>query len=103
MPVEEVAQDPLDFCSNPCYHTCMKNQKTSSDLFHYSIDWKEGKVNQMWIECLNPHSEGDNKYVAVAYNPEKDTSMVMSKPRSHYDTLNWVRNFCGSFSILSYT
>jgi hypothetical protein len=26
--------------------------------------------------------------------------MVMSNPRSHYDTLLWVRKFCGSFSIL---
>ena len=78
----------------------MKNQ-IASEIFHYPIDWKEGKVNQMWIECLNEHSEGDSTYVAVAYNPEKNTSMVMSNPRTSYqDTLNWVRRFCGSFSIL---
>jgi hypothetical protein len=27
-------------------------------------------------------------------------SMVMSNPRSHYETLQWVRKFCGSFSLL---
>ena len=40
------------------------------------------------------------KYVAVAYNPRKDASMVMSNPRGYFDTLQWVRNFCGSFSII---
>lgn len=29
MPVEELAQPPLDFWGNPCYHTCMKNQTTA--------------------------------------------------------------------------
>ena len=55
----------------------------------------------MFIQEVTPEfQEGDNKYVAVALNPEKNTSMVMSKPRSHYDTLQWVRKFCGSFSLL---
>ena len=80
----------------------MKNQ-IASEIFHYPIDWKEGKVNQMWIEQIGDN-DCDNKYVAVAYNPEKNTSMVMSNARTSYqDTLNWVRRFCGSFSIVSYT
>ena len=71
-------------------------------VFSYSTNWKEGKVNQMWIQQITPeYQECDHKYVAIAYNPEKNVSMVMSNPRSHYDTLNWVRNFCGSFSILN--
>ena len=71
-------------------------------VFFYSTNWKEGKVNQMWIQQITPeYQECDHKYVAIAYNPEKNVSMVMSNPRSHYDTLNWVRNFCGSFSILN--
>ena len=72
-------------------------------VFSYSTNWKEGKVNQMWIQQITPeYQECDHKYVAIAYNPEKNVSMVMSKPRNHYDTLNWVRNFCGSFSILNW-
>ena len=79
----------------------MKNQ-IASEIFHYHTNWKEGKVNQMWIQQITPeHQECDHKYVAVAYNPEKNVSMVMSNPRSHYDTLLWVSKFCGSFSILS--
>ncbi len=76
----------------------MKNQNIS-EIFHYVVNWKEEKVNQMWIEEV---SNGDDifRYVAVAYNPEKNVSMVMSNPRSHYDTLLWVRKWCGSFSIL---
>jgi hypothetical protein len=71
-------------------------------VFSYSTNWKEGKVNQMWIQQITPeYQECDHKYVAIAYNPEKNVSMVMSNPRNHYDTLNWVRNFCGSFSILN--
>ena len=54
----------------------------------------------MWIEHVAGIGEGDDKYVAVAYNPEKEVSMVMSNPRSHYETLQWVRKFCGSFSLL---
>ena len=82
----------------------LQNKMQVSETFSYVTsgwDWKEGKVNQMWIECLNEHSEGDSKYVAVAHNPEKNTSMVMSNARTSYqETLNWVRMFCGSFSIL---
>jgi hypothetical protein len=56
----------------------------------------------MWIQQITPeYQECDHKYVAIAYNHEKNVSMVMSNPRNHYDTLNWVRNFCGSFSILN--
>ena len=34
-------------------------------------------------------------------DPEKNTSMVMSNARTSYqETLNWVRRFCGSFSII---
>ena len=78
----------------------MKNQ-IASEIFHYHTNWKEGKVNQMWIQQITPeHQECDHKYVAVAFNPEKNVSMVMSNPRSHYDTLLWVRKFCGSFCIL---
>jgi hypothetical protein len=69
-------------------------------IFHYHTNWKEGKVNQMWIEHVAGIGEGDDKYVAVAYNPEKEVSMVMSNPCSHYETLQWVRKFCGSFSLL---
>jgi hypothetical protein len=69
-------------------------------IFNYAIDWKEGKVNQMWIEHVQGIGEGDDKYVAVAFNPRKGVSMVMSHPRSYYDTLHWVRKFCGSFSLL---
>lgn len=55
----------------------------------------------MFIQQVTPEwQECDHKYVAIAFNPEKNTSMVMSKPRSHYDTLQWVRKFCGSFSLL---
>jgi hypothetical protein len=91
---------PLDFWGNPCYHTCMKSQETTQ-VFHYVNNWKEGKVNQMFIQQVTPEwQECDHKYVAIAVNPESNTSMVMSHPRSHYDTLQWVRGFCGSFSLL---
>jgi hypothetical protein len=53
----------------------------------------------MWIEEVSNYDD-TFKYVAVAHNPRNNTSMVMSNPRSHYDTLLWVRKFCGSFSIL---
>ena len=76
----------------------MKDQNTS-EVYHYHTNWKEGKVNQMWIQEIE-ESNDVYKYVAIAFNPEKNVSMVMSNPRSHYDTLLWVRKFCGSFSIL---
>jgi len=54
----------------------------------------------MWIQQLGDADCG-NHYVAIAYNPRKDVSMVMSKPRtSYHETLQWVRKFCNSFSIL---
>jgi hypothetical protein len=84
----------LDFSWNLWYHTCMKDQNTS-EVYHYHTNWKEGKVNQMWIQKV------EDKYVAIAYNPEKNCSMVMSKPRTSYsETLNWVRGWCGTFCVL---
>ena len=84
----------------------LQNKMQVSETFSYVTsrwDWQEGKINQMWIEQIGDN-DCDNKYVAVAYNPEKNTSMVMSNARTSYqDTLNWVRMFCGSFSIVSYT
>ena len=53
----------------------------------------------MWIQEIE-ESNDVYKYVAIAFNPEKNVSMVMSNPRGYYDTLQWVRKFCGSFSIL---
>jgi hypothetical protein len=77
------------------------NQTTQLMVFHYTTNWKENKVCQMFIQEVTPEfQEGDNKYVAIALNPETNKSMVMSKPRSHYDTLQWVRKFCGSFCLL---
>jgi hypothetical protein len=74
------------------------------DVFHYTTsrwDWQDGNVNQMWIEEIE-ETPDVYKYVAVAYNPRKGESMVMSKPRGYFDTLQWVRSFCGSFCILPY-
>jgi hypothetical protein len=77
------------------------NQTTQPMVFHYTTNWKENKVCQMFIQQITPDSqECDHKYVAIALNPETNKSMVMSKPRSHYDTLQWVKKWCGSFSIL---
>lgn len=82
-----------------CYHTCMKNQ-IASDIFHYHTNWKEGKVNQMWIEEIDDGSD-IFQYVAVAYNPITDDRMEVSNPRSsYYETLQWVRSWCGTFCIL---
>ena len=72
----------------------MKDQNTS-EVYHYHTNWKEGKVNQMWIQQVN------DKFIAIAYNPEKNVSMPMSKPRTSYDeTLQWVRGWCGTFCTL---
>jgi hypothetical protein len=76
----------------------MKDQNTS-EVYHYHTNWKEGKVNQMWIQEIE-ESHDVYRYVAIAFNPEKNVSMVMSNPRSYYDTLQWVRKFCGSFCVL---
>ena len=70
-----------------------------NQVFHYTTNWKEGKVNQMWIEEIE-ETEDAYQYVAVAHNPRNGHSMVMSNPRGYYDTLQWVAKFCGSFSIL---
>ena len=73
-----------------------------SEVFHYTTsrwDWIDCNVNQMWIEEIE-QSPDCYSYVAVAYNPRKDASMVMSNPRGYFDTLQWVKKFCGSFSIL---
>ena len=72
---------------------------TKHSVFHYTTNWKEGVTNQMWIEEIE-ESYDVYKYVAVAHNPRNGHSMVMSNPRSYADTLQWVRNFCGSFCIL---
>ena len=74
------------------------------DVFHYTTsrwDWQDGNVNQMWIEEIE-ETPDVYKYVAVAFNPRKGESMVMSNPRGYFDTLQWVRSFCGSFCILPY-
>jgi hypothetical protein len=77
------------------------NQTTMNEVYHYVTNWKENIVCQMFIQQVTPENqECGHQYVAIALNPEKNTSMVMSKPRSHYDTLQWVRKFCGSFCIL---
>jgi hypothetical protein len=72
------------------------------DVFYYTTsrwDWIDGNVNQMWIEEIE-ESPDHYSYVAVAYNPRKDASMVMSNPRGYFDTLQWVKRFCGSFCTL---
>jgi hypothetical protein len=77
------------------------NNTQMPEVFHYTTNWKEGIVRQMFIQQVTPESqECGHQYVAIALNPEKNTSMVMSKPRSHYDTLQWVRRFTASFSLL---
>lgn len=77
--------------------TFISNRKPR-EVYHYTTsrwDWQDGNVNQMWIEEVD-----DNQYVAIAHNPRKNTSAVLSNPRNYTETLNWVRKFCGSFSIL---
>jgi hypothetical protein len=71
------------------------NETQMDQVYHYHTNWKEGKVNQMWIQQVN------DKFIAIAYNPEKNVSMPMSKPRTSYaETLNWVRGWCGTFCPL---
>jgi hypothetical protein len=82
--------------------TQAKETMTVLDVFHYTSsrwDWQDGNVNQMWIQEIE-HSPDYYSYVAVAYNPRKGATMVMSEPRCYADTLNWVRSFCASFCIL---
>ena len=79
------------------------NTPQMDQVYFYTVsrwDWQDGDVNQMWIQQLGDADCG-NHYVAIAYNPRKDVSMVMSKPRtSYHETLQWVRKFCASFSLL---
>jgi hypothetical protein len=77
----------------------IRNEPQMDQIFHYVNNWKEGKVNQMFIQEVE-ESYDVYKYVAVALNPETGKSMVMSNPRGYHDTLQWVRAYCGSFSIL---
>jgi hypothetical protein len=71
------------------------NTNIVSEIYSYHTNWKEGKVNQMWIQQVN------DKFIAIAYNPEKNVSMPMSKPRTSYqETLKWVRGWCGTFCTL---
>ena len=74
-----------------------------SETFSYTTsrwDWQEGNVLQMWIEQIGD-KDCDNKFVAVAFNPETNESRVMSNPRTSYQqTLEWVRMWCSSFSII---
>jgi hypothetical protein len=71
-----------------------------SEIYSYHTDWKEGKVNQMWIEQSGDEYKGYS-YVAVAHNPRNGKTMEMSNPRtSYHETLKWVRGWCGTFCIL---
>jgi len=98
--VRKLAQDTYQSTHLPI--TMIRSSTEHSQVnqvFHYATNWKEGKVNQMWIEEIE-ETEDAYQYVAVAYNPENEQSMVMSNPRGYYDTLQWVAKFCGSFCIL---
>jgi hypothetical protein len=76
------------------------NTNIVSEIYSYHTDWKEGKVNQMWIEQSGDENKGYS-YVAVAHNPRNGSTMEMSNPRtSYHETLNWVRGWCGTFCIL---
>ena len=78
----------------------MSNTNIVSEIYSYHTDWKEGKVNQMWIEQSGDEYKGYS-YVAVAHNPRNGKTMEMSKPRTSYDeTLKWVRGWCGTFCTL---
>lgn len=71
----------------------------NQEIYHYHTNWKDGKVNQMWIQEIEEQPDF-YRYVAISFNPEKNISMVMSKPRCYLETREWVRRFCGSFCIL---
>ena len=78
----------------------MTNTNIVSEIYSYHTDWKEGKVNQMWIEQSGDENKGYS-YVAVAHNPRNGKTMEMSNPRTSYaETLNWVRGWCGTFCTL---
>ena len=67
-----------------------------TDVFHYTTsrwDWHDGDVNQMWIQEIE-ESPDCYRYIAVAYNPRKDTSMVMSNPREEmYKRADWAGSY----------
>jgi hypothetical protein len=65
------------------------------EVWHYHTSWKEGKVNLMWLEKV-----GRNLYVAIAYNPEKNVSMPMSKPRPYAEAMQWAQGWCGTWCPL---
>ena len=65
------------------------------EVWHYHTNWKEGKVNQMWLQDV-----GQGLYVAIAYNPEKEVSMPMSKPRGYTEALKWAQGWCGTWCPL---
>jgi hypothetical protein len=65
------------------------------EVWSYHTNWKEGKVNLMWLQKV-----GKNLYVAIAYNPEKNVSMPMSKPRSYAEAMAWAQGWCGTWCPL---
>ena len=76
------------------------NTNIVSEIYSYHTNWKEGKVNQMWIEQSGDENKGYS-YVAVAHNPRNGKTMEMSNPRTSYqETLKWVRGWCGTFCTL---
>ena len=73
----------------------INNAMNESEVWSYHVNWKEGKVNKMWLQNV-----GDNLYVAIAYNPEKNVSMPMSNPRGYDEALDWARRWCGTWCPL---
>jgi hypothetical protein len=73
----------------------MTKNNTMTEIWHYHTNWKEGKVNQMWLQDV-----GQGLYVAIAYNPEKEVSMPMSKPRGYTEARDWARGWCGTWCPL---
>ncbi len=69
------------------------------EVYHYPTNWKEGEVNEMWIEEVD-NVDDIYQYVAIAHNPREGSAAVVSNPRSYRETLQWVRKWCGNFSIL---
>ena len=70
MPVEEVAQDPLDFWGNPCYHTCMKNQKTTSMFISCPVSFD--LCDAEWFDNVN-----DAKDDALVWSVELNGESVV--------------------------
>ncbi len=65
------------------------------EVWSYHTDWKAGKDNNMWLQEVD-----NNQFVAVAYNPEKNVSMPMSKPRGYTEARDWARRWCGTWCDL---